>query len=225
MKPLFAPSLMCMDFMNPKEQLRIMNQRADFYHIDIMDGHFVPNITLSPTIMQAFQQEMKQPMDAHLMVTHPADYFKTCQQAGATYLTPHAECMFKDAFRLLGQIKELGCKAGVAICPATPLEAIESYAHLLDKITIMTVDPGFAGQPFIDEMLEKIVKAKRWKQERGYRYLIEVDGACNSSTFQKLTRAGNEVFVVGSSGLFGLHSDLDTAWDAMLAQYQEAINV
>lgn len=224
MKPKFSPSLMCMDLLQIKEQIEVLNKRADFYHVDIMDGHFVKNITLSPDFVKAISPVCTLPLDCHLMVTNPDDYIEALAEAGAGYICPHAETINADAFRIIRKIKEYGCKAGVVLNPATPLSYIQHYIHLLDKITIMSVDPGFAGQPFIREMLEKIKEAKRLKKEKGYHYLIEVDGSCNQNTFKELAEAGVEVFIVGSSGLFNLDENLEMAWEKMTAQFHQVVN-
>ncbi|NLP28304.1 MAG: ribulose-phosphate 3-epimerase [Clostridia bacterium] len=221
-KAMFSPSLMCMDLLNIKEQIEIINERADFYHVDIMDGHFVKNITLSPDFVKAISPVTKLPLDCHLMVTDPDDYIDSLAAAGAAYICPHAETINSDAFRIINRIKNAGCKVGVVLNPATPLSYIKHYIHLLDKITIMTVDPGFAGQPFIREMLDKIREAKALKEENGYKYLIEVDGSCNERTFKDLYEAGTEVFIVGSSGLFNLDKDLKVAWDKMIENMEKA---
>lgn len=220
-KPMFSPSLMCMDLMDIKHQMEILNSRADFYHVDIMDGHFVKNITLSPDFVKAVKGVTKLPLDCHLMVTTPDDFIEPLAKAGAGYICPHAETINSDAFRVINKIKSLGCKVGVVLNPATPLEYIRQYIHLLDKVTIMSVDPGFAGQPFIREMLGKIRQAKEWKEQNGYSYLIEVDGSCNERTFKDLDEAGAEVFILGSSGLFNLDSNLAAAWDKMKETFHE----
>lgn len=218
---MFSPSLMCMDLMDIKHQMEILNSRADFYHVDIMDGHFVKNITLSPDFVKAVSSVAKLPLDCHLMVTTPDDFIEPLAKAGAGYICPHAETINSDAFRMIYKIKSLGCKVGVVLNPATPIEYIRQYIHLLDKITIMSVDPGFAGQPFIREMLGKIRQAKEWKEQNGYSYLIEVDGSCNERTFKDLDEAGAEVFILGSSGLFNLDPDLAAAWDKMKKIFHE----
>ncbi|SHH53484.1 D-allulose-6-phosphate 3-epimerase [Anaerosphaera aminiphila DSM 21120] len=220
MKAKFSPSLMCMDLLNIREQIEIINERADFYHVDIMDGHYVKNITLSPDFVKAVKPVCKLPIDCHLMVTNPEDFVEMLAEAGADYICPHAETINAQAFRIINKIKSLGVKVGVVLNPATPLSYIKHYIHLLDKITIMTVDPGFAGQSFIEEMLEKIEEARDIKEKNGYKYLIEVDGSCNEKTFKRLNDAGCEVFIVGSSGLFGLDSDLTVAWDKMIENFK-----
>jgi D-allulose-6-phosphate 3-epimerase len=219
----FSPSLMCMNLLEIKEQVEVFNRRADFLHIDIMDGHYVKNITLSPFFMEQIKDVVSVPMDVHLMVENPADFIEMVKEAGATYITPHAETINRDAFRVINRIIEMGGKPGVALNPATPLEYIKHYIHLLDKITFMTVDPGFAGQKFIPEMLEKIREAKDLKERMGYKYLIEVDGSCNAKTFKMLADAGAEVFIVGSSGLFNLHPKLETAWDMMMDNFKQEV--
>lgn len=219
-KMMFSPSLMCMDLLSMKEQVEILNERADFYHVDIMDGHFVKNITLSPFFVSNLKRISKLPIDVHLMTEYPDDYIEELAKSGADYICPHAETINKDAFRIINKIKGFGCKAGIVLNPATPIEWIKYYIHLLDKITVMTVDPGFAGQPFIPEMLDKIKELKELKEKNGYEYLIEVDGSCNERTFDILTEAGAEVLIVGSSGLFNLDSDLPKAWDKMMEIYE-----
>lgn len=220
-KAMFSPSLMCMDLLDIKRQTEILNDRCDLYHVDIMDGHFVKNITLSPDFVGSFSTIAKKPIDCHLMVTDPDDYIEALAQAGATYICPHAETINTDAFRIINKIEALGCKAGVVLNPATPLDYISPYIHRLDKITIMSVDPGFAGQPFIREMLGKIRQAKELKEKNGYKYLIEVDGSCNEKTFRELHEAGAEVFIVGTSGLFSKDEDLAKAWDIMMRDFEE----
>ena len=224
MKPMFNPSLMCMDLLDIKNQLEILNTRADFYHVDIMDGHFVPNITLSPDFCKAISPVAKLPLDCHLRVERPDDFIEPLAKAGAGYICPHAETINSDAFRIIDKIHGLGCKAGVVLNPATPVSAIQYYIGRVEKITVMSVDPGFAGQPFIPEMLDKIRELKKLKEENGYKYLIEIDGSCNANTFKILADAGVEVFIVGTSGLFNLDKDLTVAWDKMIENYNQAVN-
>lgn len=165
MEPMFNPSLMCMDLLDIKNQAEILNERCDLYHVDIMDGHFVKNITLSPDFVKAFSTIAKKPIDCHLMVTDPDDYIEVLAENGAGYICPHAETINTDAFRIMNKIEALGCKKGVVLNPATPLSYIREYIDRIDKLTIMTVDPGFAGQPFIKEMLGKIREAKELKEK------------------------------------------------------------
>lgn len=223
MKPLFSPSLMCMDFLDIKNQINILNGKCDFYHIDIMDGHYVPNLTLSPDFVRAVSSVAKKPLDCHLMVTNPSDYIAPLKAAGADCICVQVETVNASAFRVINTIKNCGCKVGAVFNPATPLSDARYYLHLVDKITIMTVDPGFAGQPFIKEMLCKIEQARTLKEKNGYSYIIEIDGSCNEKTFGELYSAGAECFVVGTSGLFSLSTDLDKAWDKMTENFDDAV--
>jgi D-allulose-6-phosphate 3-epimerase len=223
MKAEFSVSLMCLDYLNIREQIEFLNEKADYYHIDIMDGHFCKNITLSPDFMWAVKKIAKPPLDVHLMTEYPNDFIGMVREAGADWISPHAETINTDAFRTINKIKSLGARAGVVLNPATPLEYIKHYADKLDMITIMTVDVGFAGQPFIDEMLEKIRLCKKWKEDYGYSYKISVDGSCNMDTFKRLHEAGAEIYVVGSSGLFSLDQNISTAYDRMLRNFEDAI--
>jgi D-allulose-6-phosphate 3-epimerase len=175
----FSPSLMCMDLSKFKEQVEVLNERANFYHVDIMDGHFVKNITLSPFFIQELKKISSLPIDAHLMVENPSDFIDMTIDAGADYISLHAETINGEAFRHINTIKNKGKKFGVVLNPETPLETIKHYIHHVDKLTIMTVDPGFAGQKFVSEMIDKIKEAKELKQKKGYKYLITIDGSCN----------------------------------------------
>ncbi len=225
MKPMFSPSLMCMDLLDIKHQTEVLNTRCDFYHVDIMDGHYVKNITLSPDFVKTFSKIARKPIDCHLMVTDPDDFIEPLVRAGAAFICPHAETVNRDAFRILNKISSFGCKTGIVLNPATPLSYIRHYIHRIDKLTLMTVDPGFAGQPFIREMLSKIQEARELKEKHGYSYLIEVDGSCNEHTFKELYNAGAEVFIVGTSGLFSKDENLETAWDKMRSEFRAQTGV
>lgn len=222
-KPQFAVSLMCMDFLDMRHQLEVLNKRADLLHIDLMDGHFCKNITLSPDLIRTFAKVATIPMDVHFMTTTPSDWLELCAQAGAKILSPHAETINAEAFRTLNLIERLGCKKGVTLNPATPLDATRYYIERVDLLTLMTVDVGFAGQPFIEQMLGKIEEAAELKAKHGYEYKIQIDGSCNTRTFKRLMDAGAEILIMGSSGLFSLDPDLDTAYNKMIASYEKAI--
>ncbi|ATA20404.1 D-allulose-6-phosphate 3-epimerase [Gibbsiella quercinecans] len=222
MRTLISPSLMCMNLMEIKQQLAVLNTRADFLHIDIMDGHYVKNITLSPFFIEQIRPFTPVTIDVHMMVEEPTDFIEAVANAGADYICPHAETINKDAFRVINQIRALGKKVGVVLNPATPVAFIQHYIHLLDKITVMTVDPGYAGQPFIAEMVQKIAELRDLKTQHGYRYLIEIDGSCNQKTYRTLLNAGAEVLIVGTSGLFNLHEDLASAWSLMIENIEQA---
>ncbi|WP_336698540.1 D-allulose 6-phosphate 3-epimerase [Pantoea dispersa] len=217
-----SPSLMCMNLMEIKHQLAVLDSRADFLHIDIMDGHYVKNITLSPFFIEQIRPHTQVAIDVHLMVEEPTDFIEAVANAGADYICPHAETINRDAFRVINLIRSYGKKVGVVLNPATPVSFMHHYIHLLDKITVMTVDPGYAGQPFIPEMVQKVQELKALKQAHGHRYLIEIDGSCNTRTYNTLVGAGAEVLIVGTSGLFNIHEDLATAWNMMRESIDEA---
>ncbi len=220
MSAMFNPSLMCMDLTKFSEQISKMNERASFYHVDIMDGHYVKNITLSPFFIEQLKKITSVPIDVHLMVLNPEDIVPMCLDAGADYISFHPETANNKIFRLINQIHDAGRKAGVVLNPATPVSSIKEYIHLLDKITIMSVDPGFAGQKFIPETLDKIRELVAYREEHGLHYLTEIDGSCNAKTFDQISRSGVDVFIVGTSGLFNLDEDVALAWDKMVAIFE-----
>ncbi|WP_225759120.1 D-allulose 6-phosphate 3-epimerase [Leclercia sp. Marseille-Q4284] len=219
----FSPSLMCMDLTQFREQITAMNDRADFYHVDIMDGSYVKNITLSPFFIENLKKITDVPIDVHLMVNHPEDIIPMCIDAGADIISFHPETANNKIFRLLNQIKDAGRRCGVVLNPATPADAIKEYAHLLDKVTVMSVDPGYAGQKFIPESLNKIKQLIAMREAQGYHYLTEIDGSCNEKTFNVISRSGVDVFIVGTSGLFSLADDVSDAWDKMVDIYQREV--
>lgn len=221
MNAKFSPSLMCMDLTRFREQIEAMNDKAAFYHVDIMDGSYVKNITLSPFFIENLRKITAVPIDVHLMVNHPEDIIPMCLEAGADIISFHPETANNKIFRLLSQIKEAGKQCGVVLNPATPADSIREYAHLLDKVTVMSVDPGFAGQKFIPETLDKIRQLIRMREESGYHYLTEIDGSCNARTFKQIAASGVDVFIVGTSGLFSLADDLNEAWSRMTNVFAE----
>lgn len=219
----FSPSLMCMDLTRFREQITAMNARADFYHVDIMDGSYVKNITLSPFFIENLKKITDVPIDVHLMVNHPEDIIPMCIEAGADIISFHPETANNKIFRLLNQIKDAGRRCGVVLNPATPADAIKEYAHLLDKVTVMSVGPGYAGQKFIPESLTKIKELIAMRENKGYHYLTEIDGSCNEKTFNVISRSGVDVFIVGTSGLFSLADNVSDAWDKMVDIYQREV--
>ena len=222
MRPQFSPSLMCMDFLEVRASIEALDTRCDCYHADIMDGHFVPNLALSPDFLRAFCAAAGRATVCHLMVTDPGAYLESLAKAGADTICVQAETVGRDAFRVLQAIEALGCKTGLVLCPATPLSAVYPLLGRIDRLTVMTVDPGFAGQKFIPEMLEKLKDARDYKREHNCRYILEADGSCNAGTYRALSDAGTECFVVGTSGLFSLDRDPGAAWDKMLAAFAAA---
>lgn len=217
----FSPSLMTMDLDKFKEQITFLNDQVDSYHIDIMDGHYVPNISLSPWFIQEVRKISTLPLSAHLMVTEPTFWVQQLIDINCEWICMHAEVLDGLAFRLIDQIHDAGLKAGIVLNPETPVSVILPYIDLLDKVTIMTVDPGFAGQRFIEGALDKIVELRELREEYDYHYVIEMDGSSNRKSFKRIDEANPDIYIVGRSGLFGLDDDIAKAWSIMVADYQE----
>lgn len=224
-KPTFSPSLMCADLMDVGTEVGILDQKADAYHVDLMDGHFCPNITLSPDFVREIARVSDLPLDVHMMVTDPMQWVEPLVEAGATWISPHAETINVNAFRMMNLVDSLGAKTGVVLNPATPLSWTESYLERVDLLTLMTVDVGFAGQPFIEQVLPKIEEAAAFREREGLEYIIQIDGSCNEKTFKRLWDAGADRFIVGSSGLWSKDADLDKAYDVMLGDFAEQTGV
>lgn len=215
---LVAPSMGCCDLFRMEEQVKFIDSRADFLHMDIKDGNYVKTFGIGPDFMAYLKPHVKTPMDAHLMVKHPQDYIEACAEAGAAYITPHTDCIESDAFVTINKIKSLGCKAGIALNPAAPLEAIRYYLPLLSKVTIMIVDAGYAGQKVIEQMYDKIRTLVKWREEMGLKFLIEADGSMNWDVYQLLYDAGADVVVLGPPALWNKSKDIRKAWEIMEAE-------
>lgn len=193
-----APSILSADFANLERDIHLVEQLgADYIHVDVMDGQFVPNITLGPNVVSAIRPVTKLPLDVHLMIVQPENYIEDFAKAGADIITVHQEAT-PHIHRAIQMIKAAGVKAGVVINPGTPLSAIEYVLDLVDQVLIMTVNPGFGGQSFIESSLDKIAQLKAWKEEKGYTYDIEVDGGIDPTTAKRCKEAGANVFVAGS---------------------------
>ena len=193
-----APSILAADYANFASELkRIEETSAEYVHIDIMDGQFVPNITFGADVVASMRKHSKLVFDCHLMVVNPERFVDAFAQAGADIMTVHAESTL-HIHGALQKIKKAGMKAGVVINPGTPVSAIEPVLSLVDQVLIMTVNPGFGGQAFIPEMLEKVQKVAKIRDEKGYDFDIEVDGGVDNKTIKACYQAGANVFVAGS---------------------------
>ena len=193
-----APSILAADYANFASELkRIEETSAEYVHIDIMDGQFVPNISFGADVVASMRKHSKLVFDCHLMVVNPERYVDAFAQAGADIMTIHAESTL-HIHGALQKIKAAGMKAGVVINPGTPVSAIESVFSLVDQVLIMTVNPGFGGQAFIPETLEKVAKVAQLRDEKGYDFDIEVDGGVDNKTIKACYDAGANVFVAGS---------------------------
>jgi ribulose-phosphate 3-epimerase len=197
-----APSILSADFSKLGDHvLRAEQAGADLLHIDIMDGHFVPNISIGPLVVKALRPVSKLPFDVHLMISEPDKYIPDFIIGGADYITVHAETG-RHLHRTVELIKSGGKKAGVALNPATSLRSIESILTDLDLLLIMTVNPGFGGQKFIPSMLDKIKNARELIDTQGYKIELEVDGGINRENVSKVVEAGADIFVAGNA-VFG----------------------
>ncbi|CAM3292242.1 D-allulose 6-phosphate 3-epimerase [Streptococcus dysgalactiae] len=220
-KKKISPSLMCMSLSFFQDQINFLSRKAESFHVDIMDGHFVPNLTLSPWFIQEVRKLSDLPISAHLMVKDQSFWVEKMIELKCEWICMHAEAINGKAFRLIDQIHDANLKAGVVLNPETPVEVLFPYIEKLDKVTIMTVDPGFAGQPFIESTLAKIKELRELKERKQYQYLIEMDGSSNRQTFKSIDQVDPDIYVVGSSGLFGLSDNIETSWGIMSQDFYE----
>ncbi|HEP2097222.1 TPA: ribulose-phosphate 3-epimerase [Streptococcus pyogenes] len=193
-----APSILAADYANFASELaRIEETDAEYVHIDIMDGQFVPDISFGADVVASMRKHSKLVFDCHLMVVDPERYVEAFAQAGVDIMTIHTEST-RHIHGALQKIKAAGMKAGVVINPGTPATALEPLLDLVDQVLIMTVNPGFGGQAFIPECLEKVATVAKWRDEKGLSFDIEVDGGVDNKTIRACYEAGANVFVAGS---------------------------
>lgn len=201
-KVLIAPSILSADFANLAAEVQAVERAgADWVHVDVMDGHFVPNLTIGPVVVKSLRRRTKLPLDVHLMIENPEKYLPDFAKAGSTLTTVHWEaCHHPQA--VLKQMRKLGLKTGMSIKPKTPLDVLLPYVKDLDLALIMSVEPGFGGQSFMEDMMEKVRDLKGFILRKGYRCLVEVDGGINAVTASQAVRAGADVLVAGHA-IFG----------------------
>jgi ribulose-phosphate 3-epimerase len=206
---IIAPSILSADFSVLGEEIAAVEAAgADWIHIDVMDGHFVPNITMGPGVVKSLRKMTVLPFDVHLMIESPEQYIQPFAEAGSDRITVHMEALI-HLHRTVSQIKELGLKAGVSLNPATPLSFVESILTDIDLLLIMTVNPGFGGQQFIKTMLSKIRQARELIDRLAPVVLLEVDGGVTLTNLPAILKAGADVFVAGAS-IFGSGNYRDT---------------
>lgn len=194
-----APSILAADFSKLAEEVKCVEELgADYIHIDVMDGHFVPNITLGPGIVKCLRPHTTLPFDVHLMIENPDQYIKEFKDAGADIITVHVEAC-RHLHRTLQLIKQYDMECGVVLNPHTPLEMIKHVLNDVDWVLIMSVNPGFGGQTFIPDSLNKISTLNQWRQDGKFSFIIEVDGGVNEETARLCEEAGADVVVAGSA--------------------------
>ncbi|MCF8267612.1 MAG: ribulose-phosphate 3-epimerase [Ignavibacteriales bacterium] len=199
MRKYIAPSILSADFRNLSQQIRLVEMGgADFIHCDIMDGHFVPNITFGPLIVQTVKSLTSLPVDTHLMIENPELYISDFVKAGSNFISVHQEGNH-HLHRLISKIKDSGAKAGVVINPATPCNTLENILEYVDLVLVMTVNPGFGGQKFIESAMSKIAVLKKIRTKNNFNFLIEVDGGIEKGNIRKISDSGADIFVAGSS--------------------------
>lgn len=196
--PIVAPSILAADFANLEREVKMLNDsQADWIHIDIMDGEFVPNISFGIPVLEAVKRHAKKPLDVHLMIVQPERYVEAFHKAGAEIISVHIE-VCNHLHRNIQQIKALGCKAGVAVNPHTSITSLEDTIADIDLICLMSVNPGFGGQKFIEHTYQKVKQLKELIRKTGSKALIEIDGGVNLTNAKPLMEAGADALVAGN---------------------------
>ncbi len=195
-----APSILPADFSKPGAEIRAVTRAgADFIHVDVMDAHFVPNLTIGPPVIRTVRHTTSLPFDVHLMMTHPQKYLEAFIKAGADYLTIHVEACGRMLPQIARTIRLLGARPGVAVNPETPFSRVKPYLENFDLLLLMTVHPGFGGQKFISNVLPKMREAHRWITCHRPHMILSVDGGIDEKTAKKVRRAGANLLVAGSA--------------------------
>lgn len=198
-----APSILSADFATLGDDITTVTPQADWLHVDVMDGHFVPNLTIGPPVVKSIRHHTGLPLDCHLMMTNPGEYLRAFREAGADRCSVHVEV--GDTASLCERMRDLELGVGLAVNPETPFEAVEPWLGHIDLLLVMTVHPGFGGQRFMAEVVPKVAAARTAIAAGGHDVVIEVDGGIDAETVGEVARAGAEVFVAGSA-IFG-HDD------------------
>ncbi len=194
-KYIIAPSIVSADYLRLRDDIAACEAAgADWIHVDVMDGHFVPNITMGPFLVETYKRATKLPLDVHLMIEQPERYLEAFAKAGASHLTVHVETC-PHLYKTLQQIKDLGCVAGVTLNPGTPVAALDAVLHLADLVLIMSVNPGFSNQAFLPDAVERVAQVRKMLDERKLPAYLEVDGGVHAENIVWLKDAGANAFV------------------------------
>lgn len=214
---IIAPSVLSMDFSTVEKSMKSLNEsKAKWLHFDVMDGHFVPNITFGPDILRGLSQLTDNTLDVHLMISNPKKYAKDFINNGANLITVHWECFddAEDALNFILELKAMGVKTGITSKPSTDIMEYQALLEEVDLVLVMSVEPGFGGQAFMMDSLEKIKKFKEIRDKNNYHYLIEVDGGINQQTAKLVLEAGVDVLVAGSYVFKGdIKERVDSLWN------------
>ena len=195
---LLAPSILSADFARLGEEIAEIAPVVEWVHVDVMDGHYVPNITIGPPVVKQLRRATDLYLDTHLMITDPSTYAPQFVEAGSNSVTFHPE-VDDDPRALIDRLHEMGADVGVAVKPAQPLQMVEELLDVVDLLLVMTVEPGFGGQSFMHDVVPKIAEADAWRREHGARFRLEVDGGITADTITETVRAGADTFVAGSA--------------------------
>ena len=211
----WAPSILAADFARLGEQVeQVTRCGAHYIHVDVMDGHFVPNISMGPVVVEAIRSHTDVPLDVHLMIEEPERYIQDFVKAGAAQIIVHVEAC-NHLHRVIHQIKEAGLRVGVGLNPATPLSAVEEVLPYLDVVLVATVNPGFAGQKMITESLDKLPRLKSLIKERGYNTELQVDGGINDRTAPLAVKSGANILVAGTA-VFNASEPIEVAMERLM---------
>lgn len=196
---LFTTSMMCVDMFKLQEQIKIIDAYTDMYHMDVMDGHYVPNLALSYDFIKQLRDLTSKPIDAHLMITNPAQYIDLLTEIKVDYISLHADTILGCEEEIIKKLIDNNIKLGIVLKPKEGLETLDKFNEVVEKVTVMTVEPGFAGQGVIKSAIDKIKLVYDYRNQNNLNFLIEVDGSNNYTTFEDYNRNGTDIFVLGST--------------------------